>query len=409
MAVDGTLHDIAGVQLVEKLEGPLHGVLHPLDIHALFEPGGGFGTDAQGPGGAADAVPPEFGAFEEEIPGVVLDFTVQPAHNPGQTGGGIGVGDDQHVVRQGMLPAIQGGDGFPRPGAADDDPRAPHVPQIEGVHGLAGLQHDEVGDVHDVVDGPHPRRPQGCLHPFRGGGDPQVLHHPAEVAGTEVVILYRDADVFPDVSALGAVGRDRRMKIGAQGHRDLPGDTQDALAVGAVGGNLEIDDHIVKAQDLPHIGTGVLPQDEDAVDLRAGVVGLPQAQLLPGAEHPLGGQAPQFAALDMGAVRQPGIVQGGGDQRPLKHIVGAGDDLDGGAAAHIHAAQLQLIGVGMLPEPEDPGGDHVFHGLRQVLDIFHFETRHDHPVAQFLDRNRDIDVASEPIEGYFHRVQPFLP
>ena len=77
-----------------------------------------------------------------------------------------------------------------------------------------------------------PRRPQGCLHPFRGGGDPQVLHHPAEVAGTEVVILYRDADVFPDVSALGAVGRDRGMKIGAQGHRDLPGDTQDALAVG---------------------------------------------------------------------------------------------------------------------------------------------------------------------------------
>lgn len=116
-------------------ERPLHGVFHPGDVHALLKAGAGFGAHPQGAGRTAHAVPAEFGAFEEQVGGIGLDFAVQPAHDARQAGGRFGVGDDQHVSRQGMGFAVQGGDGLAVLGAAHDDFAPPHIPEIEGVHG----------------------------------------------------------------------------------------------------------------------------------------------------------------------------------------------------------------------------------------------------------------------------------
>ena len=55
--------------------------------------------------------------------------------------------------------------------------------EVKGVHRLAILQHDVVGDVHDVVDGPHARRRSRWRIHAGEGGDLYVSYHPGGVPG----------------------------------------------------------------------------------------------------------------------------------------------------------------------------------------------------------------------------------
>ena len=145
---------------------------------------------------------------------------------------------------------------------------------------------------------------------------------------TSIGSVHPDFHVVVNIPSLYGVSRHRGMKRLFQGYRRFPGHAQDALAVGTVGGDFKVDDHIVQLQHRAHIGTGrpVALEDQDAVHLRAGVVGFLEAQLLPGAKHAVGRRPTKLAFFDMHSIGQPGIIQGSGDQRPLEHVVRAGDD-----------------------------------------------------------------------------------
>ena len=188
------------------------------------------------------------------------------------------------------------------------------------------------------------------------------------------------------------------MEFFLQRHRHLAGHAQHALAIGPVGGDFKIDNRVVQVQHLAHIGAGrpFALQDENAVHLRAGIVPFFQAELLPGAEHPIRDHAPQLALFDVHPVGKMGVVKGGGHQGPLKNVVRAGDDLHRFVLANVDLADLQFIGVRMFLQLGDPAYHHTVHGGGQILDAFHLEAAHHHFIAQLLHRHVDVHIPLEP-------------
>ncbi len=89
------------------------------------------------------------------------DFGFRPAHDARQRDRSSRVGDDDVFRRQGAFLAVQRDECFTGACRAHDDGRrlpAGALDQnvvIEGVQRLAPFEHDVVGDVDDVVDGPH--------------------------------------------------------------------------------------------------------------------------------------------------------------------------------------------------------------------------------------------------------------
>ena len=187
------------------------------------------------------------------------------------------------------------------------------------------------------------------------------------------------------------------MKGLAQRDSRLTRDAEDAVAVRAVGGDLEIDDIVVKVQHLAHIGAGDIAviQDQDAVFLAAREVARLQPQLFAGAEHPVGRQAAQLAVFDVRAVRQIGIVQRRRDGGADEHVLRAGDDLQR-LSADVDLTDLQVIGIGVRLERGDAPDDDVLHVRGQVLDALDLEARADHAVAQLADGDIDVYIALEP-------------
>ena len=78
---------------------------------------------------------------------------------------------------------------------------------VERVQRLAQLQHDVVGHVHDVADGPHPGAAQALLHPERRRADLQTLDQRGGVAQAQVGRVDHDPDEV-------GVGHDRRQAAG---------------------------------------------------------------------------------------------------------------------------------------------------------------------------------------------------
>ena len=64
---------------------------------------------------------------------------------------------------------------------------------IEGVQRLAPFQHDEVGDVDDVVDRPHAGVGQPALHPAGGRADLDVADQGRGIAGGQLGVFDIDA------------------------------------------------------------------------------------------------------------------------------------------------------------------------------------------------------------------------
>ena len=320
---------------------------------------------------------------------------MEAAHDAGEAGGLLGVGDDQHVGGEGVLFAVEGLHRLALVGPADDDPAAADIPHIIGVHRLAGLQHDEVGDVDDVVDAADPGRAEAFLHPLGRRADPEVFDHPADVPRAEVKVLHLDRDFVMDIAAGGGVMGLGAVEGLAEDDRDLPGDAEDRVAVGAVGEDRKVDDDVVQTEKLPHIGAGLRLafQQQDAVDFSPGVIPFFQAELFARAHHPVGGEAAELAPLDVGAVREMGVVEGAGDVRTDGDVLGAGDDLHRLFPADIHLADPELVGVGMVLHRDDLAGNDVVHRLTEVFHFLDLKAAHCHLIAEDLGGDVDVHIA----------------
>ena len=177
------------------------------------------------------------------------------------------------------------------------------------MHGLAVLQHDVVGDIHDVVDGPHAHGPQPLPHPLGGGADPHIAHHPGGIPGAEVRVRGLHVQQLRQIP--GAAPSDRGSVEGqglVKGGGGLPGQADDGQAVGPVGGDLKLHHVVIQTRYRPDVvpGPAVLPEDEDAVRDAVGELPLLRAEVRQGADALL------FRVQGDGVVGVD-VGQGGGD------------------------------------------------------------------------------------------------
>ena len=88
-------------------------------------------------------------------------------NTPAMTRAPLDVGDDEHLVVEGALDAVERDDLLAGRGAAGDEPAAADLAGVERVQRLAPAEHHVVGDVDDVVDGAHAGVREARLEPGR--------------------------------------------------------------------------------------------------------------------------------------------------------------------------------------------------------------------------------------------------
>ncbi len=256
--------------------------------------------------------------------------------------------------------------------------------QVEGVHRLAVFQHHKVGDVHNVVNGPHPAGPQPLPHPPGGGGNFYVLHHPGHIPGAEGAVLYLHPQVIVDIPAAALYHRGRGLHRQAEGGGSLPGQAQDREAVGAVGGDFKLHRGVVKADGGLDIfaqnAVAILPQDEDAVFDGVGEIVGGEAQFPQGAEHPAAFHPPQLALGDFVAPREHRLMLCHWHKVPCRDVLGPGDNLHR-FSSHIHLADPQVVGIGVALHGLYLAHHHVLYLGALYLVPLHLGAGHGHPLA----------------------------
>ena len=402
-AVEGKGGDVAAVQLLDQVQRAGQAQAGRAEIDPLLVPGGGIARLPQGAAGLADRVAGKGGALEQQAVGLVVHARVGAAHHAGQGHRLFGVADDEVVFGQGELLLVQGDDLFAGAGAADVDAAAGHLVQVKGVHGLAHLQQGVVGDVHHVADGAQAAQGQVALHPAGALPHADVAHVVGHVAGAQVGGLHRHGDGRVRLAdRLVAGGGHVQGLVQHGGH--LPGDAQDGLAVGAVGGDGDVKDGIIQTDDGADVraGDGVLRQDQQAIDVCAGVQVIVQAQLLPRAEHTVGFKALHHPLFDLDAAGQGRAVQRGGDVRPHKDVGRAGGDADVVAiCAAVDDAAAQ-VGALLLFNGGDDAHHHLVDAGGQLDPLLHLKAAGEELFLQFLGRNVDVYQLFQPAERYFH-------
>ena len=177
------------------------------------------------------------------------------------------------------------------------------------MHGLTVFQHDVVGDVHDVVDGTHAVGAQTAAQPLGGGGDLYVGNHPGGVAVAQLRCGDVHVQMVVNIPGVGAVNHRLVVTHGlAEGGGSFPGKADDAVAVGAVVGDLKVHNGVVVADDEVDVlanGAVLIIENPDAVGEHAGQVVLSQSQLGEGAEHTARHFAPELALGDVNAAGEP--------------------------------------------------------------------------------------------------------
>ena len=190
-----------------------------------------------------------------------------------------------------------------------------------------------------------------------------------------------------------------------QNRRNFPRDAVYALAVGAVGGNGNIENIIVQSDHFFHVGADgrAFAENEDAVHVGAVVPIVVDAELFARAEHAARFYAAQFPLLYFYAAVQGRAVQRDGHERALEHVVRARNDLNVLAVfAAVQPANFQLVRIGMLFKACDPARDAAVYLFPDVFEFFHFESAGKEPFLQFFGCNIYINIIFEPTERYFH-------
>ena len=218
---------------------------------------------------------------------------------------------------------------------------------------LAGEEHHVVGDVDDVVDRPLPRGREPRLEPERRRSDLDVGECPRREPRAEFGYLDRDRGEVGDVpfaGRLGVLGPGRRRQIGTGDGMDLPADAVDAEAVGAVGGDLEVEDRLGDRQHLGERRAGCPGALEDCDPVRI----LADLHLDLRQDHPRGLDAAQLRLAELRPVTEHRTRQGDRDGLPRRHVGSPADDRSRLALAGVDSADPEAVRVRMRL-----GGEHL--------------------------------------------------
>ena len=193
----------------------------------------------------------------------------------------------------------------------------------------------------------------------------------------------------------------------AEGGGALPAQLPHRQAVGAVGGDLKLKDHVVHAEGFHSGGAGsghavgVVPlvQHQNAVLDGVGEVVNGQAQLAQAAQHAAALHAAQHALFDLHAAGQLRAVQRHGHKVAHLEVGRAGDDLQRSSLPHFHLADDHVVGVRMGHDGLNAADDHVFHRVGGVFVALHLAAGHGEPVGHLLGGAVKIGEFLRPVHG----------
>ena len=235
----------AAADLDQQLRRAPRGVRGQLGREPALEARGGLAAQPQPRRGAADARRVELRGLQQHARRALVDLALEAAHHAGERDRAAVVGDQQRVVAQLAVLAVERGQALALAREAHDD-RAAQAVGVEGVQRVAELEHDVVRDVDDVVDRALPRRLQPLLHPARRGPHRDALDDRGDVARAEVRVGDRDGGgVLDGLVALRGFAVRQSQRRAEDGGR-LAGDTGHAHHVGAVRPGVHVQHHVAE-------------------------------------------------------------------------------------------------------------------------------------------------------------------
>ena len=404
--VDDAVHNLTGAQLLDQLAGAHDGRQAVLRVEALLKAAGRLGSHAQLFCGDAHRAALKAGGLEDDGVGALVDAAVLAAHDAGYRAGLFLVGDDQHLLAQGSVHAVQCLDGLAGAGVADNDLVALDILDVKGVHRLAVLEHDVVGDVDDVVDRAHAAGAQTLAHPARGRADLDIFDDSGHIALAELLVLHLNREIVVDVAAAALDLRLMEVERLVEGGRRLAGKTDDRQAVRAVRGDLKLDGGVVAAQRRGDVlaDLAVLLDEEDAVLDGVREVAFGQAQLTQRAEHAVGHHASELALGDLDAVWQLGFVQGHRHDVACMDVGRASHNLHRLPLADIQLADHQMVGVRVLFHRQNLADHYVFDLIKFGFPAFYLRAGHTHCFGEIPHRDfPNIDIIFQPSHRKIHR------
>ena len=308
-------------------------------VDALFIPSGSLGPQHQSLGCRSDAVGGEVRGFDDDGFGIRLDFGIQAAHDACDRDRFFRVVDHQHCIIQGSFGTVEGHEFFAVTRGIDDDPPARETFNVKGVQRLPVFEHDEVGDVDDIVDRPHPRVDQSSLQPPWGILHLDVLDDSGNISSAERGLDF-NLDIVFRVSLLLLAGGLRITQLRAKGRGSFSCHTDHGQAVRSVRGDFKVDDGVLELHRFRKVAAEriFLFEDPDALSLIDRHDLVLKAQLAERAEHAVGFHASEAALGDEGAAlllrltmqrsRNPAAVQRDRHICTFKHVRRTGDDLN---------------------------------------------------------------------------------
>ena len=217
-----------------------------------------------------------------------------------------------------------------------------------------------------------------------------------DIPRAERGLLYRNGD--PDVRRHGRIIQIGKLQRLFQNRGDLARDPDDALAVGTVRGNGDIEKPVVKPHDLLRVVSRrsiLFAQNQDPVNLRAVVKIVVDAEFFAGTEHAFGNDPAQLSRFDLlypALVQHRRAVERAGNERAFEHVGRGGTDLFYAVSAAVHRAYGKPVRVRMFFAFRDLPDNHVRHVFPETGEFFHFESAGKELLLQFLGGNINVHI-----------------
>ena len=363
-------------------------------VDALLPPIRPVGTQPKPLGALQDRDGLEVRRLEQDVGRRVGDLRVLAAHDSRKRDGTLRIGDHEVARAEAARRAVERAELLALPRPANDDSFATEPLEVEGVQRVSERMHDVVRHIDDVRDRANAGADEPRLQPGRRRSDSHVAEEPADVPRAPLEILDRDVHGLVGL-ARGVDARHRRELQAVQGC-DLARDAVDGEQVGAVGCRLELQHDVRHRENVrqrrPRLGFAL--EDEDSA-----VVG-PELELALGQDHPARGLASELRlAQRLVRPRQDRARKRNGNRRPCAEVPRAADDLTRLALAHVDAAELEPVGVRMLPRLDHASDAEeaeiaVDVGDAAAHDSFDAGNGAAQPRCKVVDGHVDVDVVA---------------
>ena len=335
------------------------------------------------------------GGFQQDGRGAFGNFAVETAHDSGNGYRPLAVGNGQHIAGKFAFFFVQCMEGFTLGSPAHDYFLIYESIVVERVQGLSVLQHDVVGDIDDVVYGALVAGDESLLQPGRRFGYFDAGNKAGAVPGAQVGVgdFYRHLFVYGIAGLFIGDFRDVHL-LSAEGG-DFVRNADYRKAVGAVGGDIDVEDSIAHVFGQRLTDFRLRRQNHDAF------VAFRDTEFFLGANHAAGSDAANLGCFQFLHFAVMGIYQAGADtgERDLIADIQVGSAADNSllSGAQFDRRQVESVGIGVGVDRRYLPDDHVIPAAAGGDYFGHLESGHRQPLGKFRRGQDNVYVVFQPV------------